>query len=326
MSYRVTDFVKGFFKGTLGNKKVHSAYSVLDGDHCQVLVRKGTQRGRPTGNTVVAVDLSTTNTRLVFIIDTSCFRWRAREELSISNYQSFPQEMFKQQVDILKSGVVDETNSHALIEIGDTPYLFSYEMHGDTGFHSRTAGGCPKVVSIEAVPNRVSTVKEAIELLKTPDGRVVLLNKWEATAMPHGFKPPELDKKDMDIITTPLDPLQHGYTLDECIVLNMSLTPMVKVRHSLTMSSKETSWYDANKSWDDAAQKFKAMFPEAYSGIDVKKSKYSYGSEAERVGAIVVSPIGNYVKGTIYDSGNREIKEDLLVWHKLEKMKVKWVL
>jgi len=200
-------------------------------------------------------------------------------------------------------------------------------MHGDTGFHSRTAGGCPKVVSIEAVPNRVSTVKEAIELLNTPDGQVVLLNKWEATAMPHGFKPPEFDKEYRDILTTPLDPLQHGYTLDECIVVNMSLTPMAKVRASnINMSNKEKSWYDANMEWEAAAGKFKAMFPEAYSGIDVKKARYSYGNEAERVGAIVISPIGNYVKGTIYDVSTREIKEDLSVWHRLEKKKVRYSL
>ena len=42
-------FITGFFGNTLGRKRVHGTYRILEGDYCKLLVRATTLYGAPAG-------------------------------------------------------------------------------------------------------------------------------------------------------------------------------------------------------------------------------------------------------------------------------------
>jgi len=328
MKYNVTAFVKGFLKGTLGNKKIHSGYRVLEGEHCKLLVRAERERGRPIGNTLVAMDLSTSTTKLVFT-NGNPFKYAAARDIGVSNYQMLPTSAIgrNNNNNLLASGVVDESNSHALIEIGDVPFLFSYSMLNGAvdGSPIMTEGGCPKVFEVMPIPNRVSTIKDAIELIKIPNEQNIIVDAWAATIMPEEFQPPKLEKEYEEILSTPLDPLKVGYTLIECRAMEGKLVPMESPTANVPMTNRQLAWNEATSKWSNAATKFNNMHPAEYKGLNTKKSRYGYGIDCERVGTIIVSPSGVFVKGKVYGE-NRDKVNELIRWHRLENQIVKYRL
>jgi len=313
------EFIKGFLTQTLGNKKTHSAYRVMEGEHCRLLVKTDRVHGRPTDVTIIAIDLSTSKTKFMFRGCNNPFRHQTASSIGWHNWQSIPAAMLtKNDNEILSSGVVDESGSHALIEIGNSPFLFTYADNNNLN------NGCPKILVAEPVPNRVASVKEAIDLVKIPDGQVTLLNEWEATPMPEGWKPPAFSEENANILHTPLDPIKMGYTLEECLVNDSYIIPAecFGKRPAIT-TNRQQVWYDALDKRRIASDLFNTMYPNIWKGISVKLNQWSSYSLVEKTGQIVISPSGNYVIGKIQSEYNSRVKEDIYMWHRLEHRLVK---
>ncbi|KKK91672.1 hypothetical protein LCGC14_2710570, partial [marine sediment metagenome] len=224
-------FVQAFFENKLGRKRVHGTYRVLEGDYCKLLVKATTRYGAPAGNELIALDLSDDNNTLVFwrTSYSRSFSYRMTRNIkeSIGDYQVLPEGICTGSEDnILNSGIVDITKLHALIEIGDKPFLL----------HRRVKDGGAQTVELETnpsshnpsyshanqVPNRAASIREAQDKVKDPVTDRKLCQEWWAKEMPFGFTPPEFDPELVKILQTALNPIDYGFDIDECSIGTVS--------------------------------------------------------------------------------------------------------
>lgn len=322
-------FVSGFVHGTLGRKHVFGSYRVLDGEHCKVLVKSGQSFGRPSSISVIGIDLSTKDTRLVFFHNNN---------ISIGNYsttrmlrecgaQQIPDSMFKSgDNELLNSGIIEIEEGSALIEIGDEPWLLDRQLgNGNTGYVT-TPLGCPKYASAANVSKRVGTIREAHNLTKQPDGQSMIVEQWWATPMEPGFEPPGLDSSHLKTLSTPLNPLNYGFTIDQCYVIasriNSEITLYELVPKKEYLSNKTAhntiSYRKAQTEWEAAKVAYDSMYLSSYKGLSVLDSRYSRGPLHDGAsGAIVQTGTGVYIRGEVKNMEHWDHKTSNLQWHRL---------
>lgn len=324
MKYTTNSFVRGFMEGTLGKKRTHSSYRVLQGDHCRVLVKSETEGGQPIGNVVVAVEFNIADgPRLVFFKSKRMFRWRVANEVGTGLFQEVPGSLIdNHEKDILNSGVVDADGSHVLIELGDVPFLFTYRLTEDK-YIKQTKGNVPAFDTVQQIPNRVPTVAKALELLGVGDGNVMIANTWEAQPMPLGFKPPVLDAVWEATLSKGINPLDFGYDLLDCVPRGNGLVPIETLNDSTPTDARYRAWVAAVETWKMATKKYNDMYPAYHSDLDVRKGRYTM-EDANRIGTIVASASGVFVKGKVRPSGDWNSVEDLFQWHKLISKREIW--
>ncbi|KKK77771.1 hypothetical protein LCGC14_2850230, partial [marine sediment metagenome] len=281
---------------------------------------------------IIGIDLSTKDTRLVFFHDNniSSGNYNTTRMLRECGAQLIPNAMFDSESDeLLNSGIIDIEEGRALIEIGDEPWLLDRQLgEGKTGYVT-TQLGCPKYTSAANVSKRVATIQEAHELTKQPDGQVMIVEQWWATPMEPGFEPPRLDAEHIKTLSTPLTPLDYGFTIDQCYVIasrinsDISLYSLVPKREYLSnVTAKNTiSYQKAKTAWVAAKEAYDHMFLSAYKGLSVMDSRYSRGPLHDGdSGAIVQTGTGVYIRGEIKNMTIWENKTSNLPWHRLNNL------
>ncbi len=330
-NWTTESFINGFFRNTLGRKKVHGTYRILEGDHCRLLVRATTEYGTPSGNELVAIDLSDKNNRLCFwqhgYSRNFTYRMSRRIEDSVGTYQSLPELMLTgDEEGILNSGIVDVDLTRILIEIGDKPYLMHREVVGsDAQAVSMPAltSGVPVYSFANQVPARVGTIQEAADKVKDPVDERRLVGAWWAKAMEPGFVPPKFEQEHVKTLSVALNPIDFGFTMEECSIGSMS-------RNSGTIhgwvprdnvikagGSQVQRWLDAIAKWNNAADAFLGRNPQIHKGLSVAASRYAYSSSEETSGEIVVTGTGVFITGIIHNQNNWDQNEALNHWYKL---------
>ena len=325
------NFIQGFFNGTLGRKKVHGTYRILEGDHCRLLVRATTSYGRPSGNDLMAIDLSDENNRLCFWKAgySRSFTYRMIQNIDdgIGGFQSLPESMLTgDEQAILNSGIVDVDASRILIEIGDKPFLLHRETSNDDSQTVKTTtltSGVPVYIYANQVPTRVATIQEAAEKVKDPVDERRLVGVYWAKQMEAGFVPPPFDPEYIKTLSIPLNPLDYGFTMDECIIVAVtrnsntvhSWIPKDKVTKTVTPQVQR--WQEAVAKWDHAADAWLGRLPQAYKGITTASSKYAYSTSEETTGEIVVTAQGVFITGIIHSQKYWDKEDTLTNWYKL---------
>ena len=317
-------FISGFFENTLGRKRVHGTYRVLEGDHCKLLVRATTMYGTPTGNELIALDLSNDTNKQMFWKHgySRNFTYRVSQYLAdgMGSYQALPELIITGSEDnLLHSGIVDISPTHALIEIGDKPFL----LHRDTGI-TRIS-----YTHANQVPNRVASIHEAQNKVKDPVTDRKLCQEWWAKEMRLGFNPPEFDPELVKVLQTALNPIDYGFDIDECSIGTVSgsrygsetlrvFVPKKKVIGAVPQTTRVQRWKVAVAKWADAANRMTNRKPPIYKGLSVQTSRYpGLANDEDRIGTIIITAEGVYIRGEVHSKADWNQSETLTKWYKL---------
>jgi hypothetical protein len=326
MTWSTPDFINGFFEDVLGRKKVHAGWRVLDGKHCQILVKSTTRRGTPGGSEIYAMKFMAKGQRIVFIHpdNTYSHSYRIRRDLKTEHYQKLPSGYMRDMdTAIRESGIIDMTEGHALIEFGDKPALLCRE-YGPGGAPATTDVSLPKWGSIEPLSKRVSTIAEAVELTKNPEGGEIIADAWYAKAVADSDVPPfepELTK----VLAEGINPVDYGYKIEELQVEDavgehMRLLAVQADILSNKADKRSISYLAAVEAYYQASKKFEKYKPPTYDGITIKKDRYAYGNAIPTTtGTILCTTQGVFVTGLIKSSDNFSEETSTTGWYKLVK-------
>ena len=303
------EFISEFCCDTLGRKTVHGTFRVLTGPHCSILVSSTKSKNKPAGNSLVAIRLpSILNTFVWFCWNHNLLN-RVASNVRISKYQSLPGRVFNINIpNLLNSGIVDTSDEYSVIEIGDSPYLFTH----NSGYTGRQ----PKLNQIEVLESRVSTIKEALELVKIPDDCALINKNIIAKPMPNDFVPQEIDKESKQLLITPPSPLDYGYSFEECHPTdNGMLLPMDTEALASPTTTREIEWNKAKQQYNTALALWKTMYPYGHAYMDVKKIQYIM-SNTTRGGRLIVSPSGVFFKGRVVSTEFANVATTVAGWHR----------
>ena len=324
-------FISGFLERTLGRKKIHGSYRVLEGDNCKLLVRATTQYGLPDGNALIAVDLSDENNKMIFwrmgYNNSFTYRMTRHSDEDMGGYQTLPELILSgEEENLLHSGIVDINLTHALIEIGDKPFLLHREI---TDGQAQTVTIGKGYAYANQVPRRVASIREALEKVKDPTDDRKICQEWWAKEMPLTFQPPEFDPELVKVLSTALNPIDFGFSIDNCVIAlvtgagyenkgQRSFVPKMKILKATPKTTKIQRWVDAVTKWSDAADKLIKRKPAVHKGLSVHNSRYvSLANQDERTGTILVTDEGVYLTGEVH-SHSDWIQSDILTnWYKL---------
>ncbi len=320
-------FIQAFLQGKLGRKRVHGTYRVLDGDHCKILVRATTNYGRPSGNEVVAINLDTAKERVSFFHshNTHCFTYRMNKVLNTHAAPHLPATVLNEaDGELLASGVIDFNDNEMLIEIGDKPYLLYRKKKDDAVVLWE---GISTFSELNTIPARAATISEAKELIKDPPGAVQLCGIWWVHKQPVEFQPPTLNESILKVLSGPVNPLEHGYKLEDCSIYAgwgdsesaiQTLVPHPELLADL-LDSRAKSYLAARGVWNEACNIVKTRTPPEYRGLTVEKNKYAINATTyETPGVILRTSVGVFVKGVITNKEDWGNKQKLGSWYKLD--------
>jgi hypothetical protein len=331
MGWNTVSFIRAFMHGTLGRKRVHGTYRVLDGDHCKLLVRASTRYGAPDGSTLIGINLGTVDEPCVFFhfYNTNCFTYRMNKDLDIYNMPKLPADILDgDDSNLTASGIVDANEDHILIELGDKPYLLHRKKASDGSiepFYDREHGtGVPKFSALDKLQARVATISGAQAVLKDPVGMEQLLEAWWVDKQPDSFTPPGLDAEVQETLSQPINPLAFGYTLDDCGITTSaydedSVGILIPTEVKLSIGDARSKAYTlARTNWNKAVETFKNRSPVEYKGLTTKSQRYSYGgSPSTQTGTIVRSHAGVFLKGQFRSTDDWHTVQQLDGWYKL---------
>ena len=299
------DFINGFIHDTLGRKKTQGTFRVLEGSHCKLLVSSTRSNNRPAGNELIGIQLFSPTNKFTWFY--SCLELR-REMYStsgINDYQRLPENVFNTRVpNLLNSGIVDTSDAYSVIEIGDMPYLFTHE-------------NTTRIIEeVEELESRVSTIDEALELIKIPGDCVIINRNIIAKPMPNDFAPQEIDNDHKQLLISPPTPMDFGYSFEECYPTSEGmLLPIGSDSLVTPRTTREVAWSVAKQQYDNARAIWHTMYPYAYSGMDTKKNKYS-SENTTRTGRFVVSSQGVFFKGQVTSTEPYNTSTTVAGWHK----------
>jgi hypothetical protein len=328
MRWNTSEFVKEFKRGTLGRKRVHGTFRVLDGDHCQLLVRSSTRRGRPAGNKVVAIKFNQDGSDGMMFYhwhNTSSFTYGVNRDLDVYNENKMPLRMMSGDEDnLLNSGIIAEDGKHVLLEIGDIPWLlYKNEALQETKLTFSKARQLHK---------RVQTIEAALEDSNPPEGAVEISNTWWATPTDSTFTPPELDLEVEATLKQGLNAMSFGFTPDECSVQRAGaygsdalsiLVPLgwkqIDNNGVHPHDSRVTRFVAAYTKWEKAIKTYTERSPMEYKGIHCRKDRYN-NTARNRVGRIIRSSQGVFIKGEFRATCDWSDVTKVTTWHKLHSL------
>jgi hypothetical protein len=326
MGWNTHDFINGFLSGTLGRKKVHAGWRVLDGEHCRILVKSTTRYGSPEGSEIYAMEFVAQGERLVFLHASNTYghSYKIKRDLETEHYQKLPSGYLRDSdTAIRESGVIDLTKDHALIEFGDKPTLLC-RSYMEGGAPATTVLGLSKWDSIEPLSKRVATIAEALELARDPETCEIVAAAWYAKPVAHSDVPPfepELTK----VLAAGVNPVDYGYEVEELQVQDaagdkMRLLSVQSNVLSNKADKRSISYLAAVDAYYQAGERFKKYKPHTHDGITIKKDRYSYGTTNDKTtGTILCTTQGVYVTGLIKSSDNFTDETGCTSWYKLVK-------
>jgi hypothetical protein len=326
MGWNTPEFINGFLRGTLGRKKVHAGWRVIDGPHCSILCKATTRCGSPDGSEIYAMALKAKGQRLVFLHARNTYghSYKIRRDLNTSQYQKLPEGYLRDSDTAIRdSGIIDLTQRHALIEFGDKPVLLC-RAYTDKREPATTDAGLLKWGSLEPLDKRVASIPEALELAKDPEGCEVIAWEWYARPVLNPGDVPDFDPELSKTLATGVNPIDYGYEVEELQVTdardNLCLLAVRGSILAVAADKRSVSYLAAVEAYHEASERFKKYQPEEHACLTIKAERYSSGSSSKSVtGRIVCTTQGVFIKGLIKSSENWVSETQCDQWYKLEK-------
>jgi hypothetical protein len=231
---------------------------------------------------------------------------------------------------LLASGIIAADATKVLVEIGDRPYLLHRKL-GDGNSQPETwhAEDMKVGVSVfetgDTLPSRAASIQEAVDLVKDPVNMEILCKLWWVERQSDTFTPPALEQQYVDVLAQPINALEYGFSLDECAVTQASgggdcvkvLSPLDSMLEE-PQTARAKRYCSAMKQWNKALEKVASRSPVEYQGLNCKAARYNYSSStSDKVGAIIRTPVGVYLKGKFQQSADWSVAQKLDVWYKL---------
>lgn len=308
------DFIKKFIAHTLKRKTTHGSYRVLKGEFCEVLVKSRSTFNQPNGSIIVAITFSK-NITLFNDYSMSNMRRQVRDDIGYSTLFIVPNEVLAYDIDnFLDSGVIeiDDKKRQALIEVGDTPWLFEHDAE-----YERRSDMTMQYTGATKIHTRVASIEEALKHVK-PSGNVCEIQQHWARAMPYDWKKPVLDKFYVDRLRTPVNPFDYGFTIEDCVAKEVynSYSTLGGRNFSLNKGTQNSTadlagFKAAIKEWEKALEEYQKRTTTEWEGISALE-------EANKPkGNILLCPEGVFMTGLVGDRYSRQKKVELKGWYKM---------
>lgn len=281
-------FFNAFKTGALGKKRSLGSYRVMDGDHCQVLVRSVIKDGLPGGSELIAITFGQGVT-LFHGPNYADLKNQVTDRVEGQVLKISSAIMDEEADNLLDSGIIDidEANTKMLIEIGDTPWLFEQEIaRVDDNWKWKYNQGNKLGV-------RCASVAEALVATKSAPNTIDGLG-WRLERQPEGFMPDGILPEDRKILTAPPNPMDYGFAIEDCTRETSYRRgvvghDMLYLRSSQADTTEGAKFKVVTDAWDAALERFNDMTPSRWKNISL------------RDGAIIC--VGG-VAGTIYLRGS----------------------
>jgi hypothetical protein len=325
MAWNTPEFINGFLRGTLGRKKVHAGWRVIDGPHCSLLCKSTTRYGAPDGSEIYAMALEAEGQRLVFLHHSNTYghSYKIKRHLQTDQYQKLPVGYLRDSDTAIRdSGIIAMTEDHVVIEFGDKPTLLC-RKYMEGGAPATTDAGLPKWDTLEPLDKRVATIPEALELAKDPEGCEPIATEWFARPVVNPGDVPDFDPELKKVLAAGINPTDYGYEVEELQLEgardNLCLLAVRGSVLAVAADKRSVSYLVAVAAYHEAGECFKKYMPTMYKSLTIKKDRYSLNANAEITGRIICTTKGVFVKGLIKSSENWTEETQCDQWYKLEK-------
>ncbi len=309
---KTSDFINLFKTNGLGKKRQHSGYRVMDGEHCQILVRSTKRRGVPKGSELIGIYFG----HDVCLFHKNFYNLRASVTDQVSDPKPVISAAILKESDeyLINSGIIgfDEDKGLLLLEIGETPWLFEqdpmYTMHSQRPprpywtWHYNTGA---------QVSRRVASVAEAENDTALPDDVVSRLG-YLLKVMPSNFEPVSTSEADKNILMTPPNPFDYGMTLDDLIVaagsrvgvgLERGCNPL-RITMKVSAEARSAQFKKDVSVYNRATDRFDKKNPSTWEGIHVGDNGTVFIGANEQV----------YLKGHVVQKSPGTEETDLNTW------------
>ena len=265
---KTADFINLFKTGGLGKKRQHSGYKVMDGDHCQLLVRSTRRWGVPEGSELIGIH---------FGHGVTLFHGNFNElRDSVTDAVSDPKpvinsEILKQNDEcLINSGIIgfDEDKGLLLLEIGETPWLFEQDPVYVPGKYAYWNWNYNTGTQVS---RRVATVAEAENDTVLPDDTVSRLG-YLLRVMPSSFVPRATSEVDEKLLMNPPNPFNYGMTLDDCYVQTLygragrGCTPLF-IKGSVAEEARAGQFKADAAAYNEATVRFENRKPDSWENL-----------------------------------------------------------
>lgn len=306
---KVSDFINLFKTGGLGKKRQHSSYRVMDGDHCQLLVRATKRRGVPGGSELIGI---------YFGHDVTLFHNNFNKlRDSVTDAVSDPKpvingKIIKQEDEgLIDSGIIgiDDTKGLLLLEIGETPWLLE---HDEVYTPNKYAYWTWNYNTATQVSKRVGSIAEATGDIVLPDGVISNLG-YLLRVMPSDFIPLATNKEDEKLLMNPPNPFNYGLTLDDLIVQTVygntgrGCVPLY-VKRKIAASPRGAQFKADADAYNEATVRF-----------EIKEPSYWENLTSEDKGTVLIGANGQvYLKGHVWTRYHASSESATFkVWHQV---------
>jgi hypothetical protein len=305
---KASDFINLFKTGRLGKKRQHAGYKVMDGDHCQLLVRATRQYGVPGGSELIGI----------YFGDGLCIFHSNFNMLrdSVSDHVTHPKPVFTNVIlkgddpNILDSGIIgfDDTKRLLLLEIGETPWLLEYDPKYTPSKWSDWEWSYNTGTQIS---KRVETVEAAEKDIVLPDDQISTIGRL-LKVLPSDFVPLSTSKEDEKLLMAPPNPFDFGLGLDDLCVQSVyarggrGCTPLY-VKEKVISSPRGAPFKQAAYDFNAATKRFDEREPSQWEELTSGDNGVILIGANEQV----------YVKGHVYHRYNAAEKADFATWHQV---------
>jgi hypothetical protein len=303
---KASDFINLFKTGRLGKKRQHAGYKVMDGDHCQLLVRSTRQSCLPGGSELIGI----------YFGDGLCIFHSNFNMLrnSVIDYVRNPKPVFTSTIlkgddpNILDSGVIADDGELLLLEIGDTPWLLEQDK---TYTPNKWSDWKWTYNTGTQISRRVETIEEAREDIVLPANQISTIGRL-LRVMPSDFVPLVTSKEDEKLLMAPPNPFDFGLGLDDLMVQSVyarggrGCTPLF-VKEKVIRSPRGASFKLAAIAFNEATTRFDEREPGQWEELTTNENGTLLLGANEKV----------YVKGHVYHRYNAAEKADFATWHQV---------
>lgn len=304
---KTADFFNLFKDHALGKKRSFGAYRVIDGNHCQVLVRSYRRNGMPGGSELVAISFSPDIT-LWHDDNLRQINSDVVDAIQGFNIRINSDILDKHADNLLDSGIieVDEVNAKMLIEIGDTPWLFEHEETQTDEYWNWLYNIGTKIGV------RCASIADALINAK-PEPNTISALGWTMEKMPDNYVPDGITPEDRATLSKPPNPMDYGFEVEHCkretTYTRESVGPeLLFLRSNNAGSANGKRYVAACNTWNEALSRYGGMRPGRYEDITC------YDGDMILIGG----PSGTlYLKGENRNMYDSTTKVHLAGWHKL---------
>ncbi len=305
---KTADFINLFKTGRLGKKRQHSGYKVMDGEHCQLLVRATRKYGVPGGSELIAIYFG--HGICLFHSNFNSIRDSVTDDVTAPKPVITSGILKESDESLIESGIIefDDTKRLLLLEVGATPWLLEQDERYTP---NKWAEWAWDYNTGSQVSRRVETIAEAAKDVALDDG-VISAVGYMLWVLPSNFIPVTTSEADKQLMMNPPNPFELGLGFEDLIVRSVyssnstGCTPLF-VKGTVLRSQQGASFKVAMQAYNAAVERFDDIEPGSWENITTDETGTILVGAEEQV----------YLKGHVSCRYKSSESVDLPTWHQV---------